>query len=89
MGKIYIVEKRAGNVLSYYEEGKPEKVKTLKLDGYDVKSLRKGVKITFKGLTRVSNLHIVKADGTMVALAPVRAAKTTAGRGCYGSSRKI
>lgn len=89
MGKIYIVEKRAGNVLSYYEEGKPEKVKTLKLDGFDVKSLRKGVKITFKGLTRVSNLHIAKADGTMVALAPVSAAKTTAGRGCYGSSRKI
>ncbi len=89
MGKIYIVEKRAGNVLSYYEEGKPEKIKTLKLDGFDVKSLRKGVKITFKGLTRVSNLHIVKADGTMVALAPVSAAKTTAGRGCYGSSRKI
>lgn len=89
MGKIYIVEKRAANVLSYYEEGKPEKIKTLKLDGFDVKSLRKGVKITFKGLTRVSNLHIVKADGTMVALAPVSAAKTTAGRGCYGSSRKI
>lgn len=89
MGKIYIVEKRTGNVLSYYEEGKPEKIKTLKLDGFDVKSLRKGVKITFKGLTRVSNLHIVKADGTMVALAPVSAAKTTAGRGCYGSSRKI
>lgn len=89
MGKIYIVEKRAGNVLSYYEEGKPGKIKTLKLDGFDVKSLRKGVKITFKGLTRVSNLHIVKADGTMVALAPVSAAKTTAGRGCYGSSRKI
>ncbi|ELW5301068.1 hypothetical protein SH780_000064 [Shigella flexneri] len=89
MGKIYIVEKRAGNVLSYYEEGKPEKVKTLKLDGFDVKSLRKGVKITFKGLTRVNNLHIVKADGTMAALAPVSAAKTTAGRGCYGSSRKI
>lgn len=89
MAKIYIVEKRAANVLSYYEEGKPEKIKTLKLDGYDVKSLRKGVKITFKGLTRVSNLHIVKADGTMVALAPVSTAKTTAGRGCYGSSRKI
>lgn len=89
MGKIYIVEKRAGNVLSYYEEGKPEKIKTLKLDGFDVKSLRKGVKITFKGLTRVNNLHIVKADGTMAALAPVSAAKTTAGRGCYGSSRKI
>lgn len=89
MGKIYIVEKRAGNVLSYYEEGKPEKVKTLKLDGFDVKSLRKGVKITFKGLTRVNNLHIVKADGTMAALAPVSAAKTTAGRGCYRSSRKI
>lgn len=89
MGKIYIVEKRAGNVLSYYEEGKPEKVKTLKLDGFDVKSLRKGVKITFKGLARVNNLHIVKADGTMAALAPVSAAKTTAGRGCYGSSRKI
>lgn len=89
MGKIYIVEKRTGNVLSYYEEGKPEKVKALKLDGYDVKSLRKGVKITFKGLTRVNNLHIVKADGTMAALAPVSAAKTTAGRGCYGSSRKI
>lgn len=89
MAKIYIVEKRAANVLSYYEEGKPEKIKTLKLDGFDVKSLRKGVKITFKGLTRVSNLHIVKADGTMVALAPVSAAKTTAGRGCYGSSRKI
>lgn len=89
MGKIYIVEKRTGNVLSYYEEGKPEKVKTLKLDGFDVKSLRKGVKITFKGLTRVNNLHIVKADGTMAALAPVSAAKTTAGRGCYGSSRKI
>lgn len=89
MAKIYIVEKRSGNVLSYYEEGKPEKVKTLKLDGYDVKSLRKGVKVTFKGLTRVSNLHIVKADGTMVALAPVSAAKTTAGLGCYGSSRKI
>ena len=89
MAKIYIVEKRAGNVLSYYEEGKPEKVKTLKLDGFEVKSLRKGVKITFKGLVRVSNLHIVKADGTMAALAPVSAAKTTAGRGCYGSSRKI
>lgn len=89
MGKIYIVQKRAGNVLSYYEEGKPEKAKTLKLDGFDVKSLRKGVKITFKGLTRVNNLHIVKADGTMAALAPVSAAKTTAGRGCYGSSRKI
>ncbi len=89
MAKIYIVEKRAANVLSYYEEGKPEKIKTLKLDGYDVKSLRKGVKITFKGLTRVSNLHIVKADGTMVALAPASAAKTTAGLGCYGSSRKI
>lgn len=89
MGKIYIVEKRAGNVLSYYEEGKPEKVKTLKLDGFDVKSLRKGVKITFKGLTRVNNLHIVKADGTMAALAPVSAAKTTAGCGCYRSSRKI
>lgn len=89
MGKIYIVEKRAGNVLSYYEEGKPEKIKTLKLDGFDVKSLRKGVKITFKGLARVNNLHIVKADGTMAALAPVSAAKTTAGRGCYGSSRKI
>ncbi len=89
MGKIYIVEKRTGNVLSYYEEGKPEKVKTLKLDGFDVKSLRKGVKITFKGLTRVNNLHIVKADGTMAALAPVSAAKTTAGCGCYGSSRKI
>lgn len=89
MAKIYIVEKRSGNVLSYHEEGKSEKIKTLKLDGFDVKSLRKGVKITFKGLTRVSNLHIVKADGTMVALAPVSAAKTTAGRGCYGSSRKF
>lgn len=66
-----------------------KKVKTLKLDGFDVKSLRKGVKITFKGLARVNNLHIVKADGTMAALAPVSAAKTTAGRGCYGSSRKI
>lgn len=89
MGKIYIVEKRAGNVLSYYEESKPEKIKTLKLDGFDVKSLRKGVKITFKGLIRAGNLHIVKADGTMVALAPASVAKTTAGRGCYGSSRKI
>ncbi|EPP6714859.1 hypothetical protein ACT4KH_004797 [Salmonella enterica subsp. enterica serovar Chester] len=89
MAKIYIVEKRSGNVLSYYEEGKPEKVKTLKLDGYEVKSLRKGVKITFKGLVRAGNLHIVKADGTMAPLAPVSAAKTTAGRGCYGSSRKI
>lgn len=89
MAKIYIVEKRAGNVLSYYEEGKPEKVKTLKLDGFNVKSLRKGVKITFKGLTRAGNLQIVKDDGTMVALAPAGAAKTTAGRGCYGSSRKI
>lgn len=89
MGKIYIVEKRAGNVLSYYEESKPEKIKTLKLDGFDVKSLRKGVKITFKGLIRAGNLHIVKADGTMAALAPASAAKTTAGRGCYGSSRKI
>ncbi|EEA0490536.1 hypothetical protein LAA31_002468 [Salmonella enterica subsp. enterica serovar Enteritidis] len=89
MAKIYIVEKRAGNVLSYYEEGKPEKVKTLKLEGFDVKSLRKGVKITFKGLIRAGNLHIIKTDGTMVALAPATAAKTTAGRGCYGSSRKI
>lgn len=89
MAKIYIVEKRAGNVLSYYEEGKSEKIKTLKLDGFDVKSLRKGVKITFKGLVRAGNLHIVKTDGTMAALAPVSAAKTTAGRGCYGSSRKI
>lgn len=89
MGKIYIVEKRAGNVLSYYEESKPEKIKTLKLDGFDVKSLRKGVKIAFKGLIRAGNLHIVKDDGTMVALAPASAAKTTAGCGCYGSSRKI
>lgn len=89
MAKIYIVEKRAGNVLSYYEEGKPEKIKTLKLDGFNVKSLRKGVKITFKGLVRAGNLQIVKDDGTMVALAPVGAEKTTAGCGCYGSSRKI